>query len=134
MQIRDPVSRHLLPVLALSTGCFYVDPINQRPSIDIAAQSGDAVFRAPASYTRMVAIGHVSNALGTINPVRQIVEMAHRAGALALIDGAQAAPAGPDRAVATLLLVFALKRFSSGELHQRTLWLGTMKAALLGGS
>ena len=29
----------------LSTGCFYVDPINQRPSIDIAAQSGDAVFR-----------------------------------------------------------------------------------------
>jgi cysteine desulfurase/selenocysteine lyase len=42
--------------------------------------------------TRMVAVGHVSNALGTVNPVRQIVEMAHRAGALALIDGAQAAP------------------------------------------
>ncbi|MGA2268236.1 MAG: cysteine desulfurase [Bryobacteraceae bacterium] len=42
--------------------------------------------------TRMVAVAHVSNALGTINPVRQIVEMAHRAGALALIDGAQAAP------------------------------------------
>ena len=42
--------------------------------------------------TRMVAVGHVSNALGTINPVRQIVEMAHHAGALALIDGAQAAP------------------------------------------
>jgi cysteine desulfurase/selenocysteine lyase len=42
--------------------------------------------------TRMVAVGHISNALGTINPVRQIVEMAHRAGALALIDGAQAAP------------------------------------------
>jgi len=40
----------------------------------------------------MVAVGHVSNALGTINPVRQIIEMAHRAGALALIDGAQAAP------------------------------------------
>ena len=42
--------------------------------------------------TRMVAIGHVSNALGTINPVRQIVEMAHRAGALTLVDGAQAVP------------------------------------------
>jgi cysteine desulfurase/selenocysteine lyase len=42
--------------------------------------------------TRMVAVTHVSNALGTINPVRQIIEMAHRAGALALIDGAQAAP------------------------------------------
>ncbi len=36
--------------------------------------------------------GHVSNALGTINPVRQIIEMAHHAGALVLIDGAQAAP------------------------------------------
>ena len=42
--------------------------------------------------TRMVAVTHVSNALGTINPVRQIIEMAHRAGALTLIDGAQAAP------------------------------------------
>src|SRR5579863_4647947 len=36
--------------------------------------------------TRMVAVGHVSNALGTINPVRQIVGMAHRAGALVLVD------------------------------------------------
>jgi cysteine desulfurase / selenocysteine lyase len=42
--------------------------------------------------TRMVAIGHVSNALGTINPVRQIVEMAHGVGALTLVDGAQAVP------------------------------------------
>jgi cysteine desulfurase / selenocysteine lyase len=42
--------------------------------------------------TRMVAVTHVSNALGTINPVRQIVEMAHKAGALTLIDGAQAVP------------------------------------------
>jgi cysteine desulfurase/selenocysteine lyase len=42
--------------------------------------------------TRMVAFTHVSNALGTINPVREMVEMAHRAGALTLIDGAQAAP------------------------------------------
>jgi cysteine desulfurase / selenocysteine lyase len=42
--------------------------------------------------TRMVAVTHVSNALGTINPVKQMIEMAHRAGALVLIDGAQAAP------------------------------------------
>ena len=42
--------------------------------------------------TRMVAVTHVSNALGTINPVGQIIAMAHQAGALALIDGAQAAP------------------------------------------
>ena len=42
--------------------------------------------------TRMVAVAHVSNALGTINPVKQIIAMAHRAGAVTLIDGAQAAP------------------------------------------
>ena len=42
--------------------------------------------------TRLVAVGNVSNALGTINPVRAIIDMAHRVGALALIDGAQAAP------------------------------------------
>jgi cysteine desulfurase/selenocysteine lyase len=42
--------------------------------------------------TRMAAFAHVSNALGTVNPVKQMIEMAHRAGALALIDGAQAAP------------------------------------------
>jgi cysteine desulfurase/selenocysteine lyase len=42
--------------------------------------------------TRMVAVGQVSNALGSVVPVREIIEMAHKAGALALIDGAQAVP------------------------------------------
>jgi cysteine desulfurase / selenocysteine lyase len=44
------------------------------------------------SRTKMVAVAHVSNALGTVNPIRQIVDMAHGVGALALVDGAQAAP------------------------------------------
>jgi cysteine desulfurase/selenocysteine lyase len=44
---------------------------------------------------RLVAFTHVSNTLGTINPVREIVEMAHAAGALVLIDGAQATPHVP---------------------------------------
>ena len=44
-----------------------------------------------SSRTRIVAIGHISNALGTINPVHDIVERAHVAGAVVLIDGAQAA-------------------------------------------
>ncbi len=39
--------------------------------------------------TRLVAVAHVSNALGTIVPIRQVIEMAHRAGARVLIDGAQ---------------------------------------------
>ena len=42
--------------------------------------------------TRLVSVAHVSNALGTINPVKQIVEMAHARNIPVLIDGAQAAP------------------------------------------
>lgn len=40
--------------------------------------------------TKIVAVNHVSNALGSINPVREIIKLAHERGALALIDGAQA--------------------------------------------
>ena len=42
--------------------------------------------------TRLVAVAHVSNALGTINPVRQIIKMAHAGNIPVLVDGAQAAP------------------------------------------
>lgn len=42
--------------------------------------------------TRLVAVTHISNLLGTINPIRQIADMAHDAGAVLLVDGAQAAP------------------------------------------
>jgi len=45
-----------------------------------------------SSRTRLVAISHISNALGTINPVHEIVEQAKAAGATVLVDGAQAAP------------------------------------------
>ena len=41
---------------------------------------------------KLVAIGHASNALGTINPVKQIVAMAHANGSIVLVDGAQGAP------------------------------------------
>ena len=42
--------------------------------------------------TRLVAVGHVSNALGTVNPVRQLVDAAHACDVPVLVDGAQAAP------------------------------------------
>lgn len=41
------------------------------------------------SKTKLVAIAHVSNALGTVNPVEEIISLAHNAGALVLVDGAQ---------------------------------------------
>ncbi len=42
--------------------------------------------------TKLVAVTHVSNALGTINPIRRIIDMAHAYNARVLVDGAQAAP------------------------------------------
>jgi cysteine desulfurase/selenocysteine lyase len=42
--------------------------------------------------TKLVAISHASNALGTINPVRQMIALAHEAGAVVLVDGAQGVP------------------------------------------
>jgi cysteine desulfurase family protein (TIGR01976 family) len=44
---------------------------------------------------RLLAVGYASNALGTINPVRQIVEWAHQAGALIYVDAVHFAPHGP---------------------------------------
>lgn len=45
--------------------------------------------------TRLVAFTHVSNALGTVNPAKQMIEMAHHAGAKVLVDGAQSVPHMP---------------------------------------
>ncbi len=45
-----------------------------------------------SNNTKFVAISHVSNAIGTINPVKKMIEMAHEHGAFVLLDGAQAVP------------------------------------------
>jgi cysteine desulfurase/selenocysteine lyase len=52
----------------------------------------DEMERLIGPRTRLVAAAHVSNALGTINPVKKIVELAHAKGVPVLLDGAQAAP------------------------------------------
>jgi len=51
--------------------------------------------RALESKPRLVAVGYASNALGTINPVKKVIEMAHAAGALVYVDAVQYAPHGP---------------------------------------
>ncbi|HEV2111079.1 MAG TPA: cysteine desulfurase [Gammaproteobacteria bacterium] len=48
-----------------------------------------------SSRTRLVAIGHVSNALGTVNPVKEMIALAHSRGVPVLVDGAQAVPHMP---------------------------------------
>ncbi len=55
----------------------------------------DALDELLAQAPKLLAVTHVSNVLGTINPIAEIVERAHAAGALVLVDGAQAAPSQP---------------------------------------
>lgn len=62
-----------------------VAPIDERGALLV-----DRFDELLGPRTRLVAIAHMSNALGTINPVRELVAKAHAAGALALVDGAQA--------------------------------------------
>ncbi len=62
-----------------------VIPIDDRGNLDLQAYE-----KLVSDRTRLVSIGHVSNALGTINPVAEMVDIAHRKGALVLVDGAQA--------------------------------------------
>ena len=52
----------------------------------------DSLDRELARGAKIVCVAHISNALGTLNPVAEIVRRAHAAGALALVDGAQAIP------------------------------------------
>jgi cysteine desulfurase/selenocysteine lyase len=62
------------------------------PIDDSGALMLDEFERLLGARTRLVAVTHVSNALGTINAVKHIVELAHAKGIVVLIDGAQAAP------------------------------------------
>jgi len=64
-----------------------VAPINDRGELLL-----DEFEKLLSPRTKLVAVAHVSNALGTINPVGRIIELAHRAKIPVLIDGAQAAP------------------------------------------
>ncbi len=65
-------------------------PFDDAGNLDLAA------YRALLSpRTRLVAAVHVSNALGTVNPVAEMITAAHAVGAKVLLDGAQAVPHGP---------------------------------------
>jgi cysteine desulfurase/selenocysteine lyase len=64
-----------------------VAPIDDAGVVDLAAFE-----RLLTPRTRIVSVAHVSNALGTINPVERMTELAHSAGAVVMVDGAQAAP------------------------------------------
>lgn len=60
------------------------------PILEDGSLNMDAYRSLLSPRTKVVSITHVSNVLGTVNPVREIIRLAHEAGAVALIDGAQA--------------------------------------------
>jgi len=59
----------------------------------VPQQNGELVLdefkKLLSSKTKLVSVVHVSNALGTVNPVEEIIKLAHQAGALVMVDGAQ---------------------------------------------
>ncbi|MFT3794465.1 aminotransferase class V-fold PLP-dependent enzyme [Flavobacterium sp.] len=64
-----------------------VIPMNQKGELIMADYE-----QLLSGKTKIVTVNHISNALGTINPIAEMIEKAHRFGAAVFIDGAQAAP------------------------------------------
>ena len=104
-----------------------VVPVNDNGELDLAAYE-DLFTEA----TRFVSLAHVSNVLGTVNPVKQMIEIAHKHGVPVLVDGAQAAP---HMAVDVADLDCDFYTFSShkmygpagiGVLYGKKHWLDTM--------
>ena len=99
----------------------------------------DELERKLTSRTKIVAVAHQSNALGTVNPVAEIVQLARRAGAATLIDGSQAVCHMPVdvRAIGADFYVFTAHKLygptGMGVLHGREAVLDAMPPFLGGG-
>lgn len=111
-----------------------VVPISERGEVDLEAY--EDLF---SDNTRFVALCHVSNVLGTVNPVKEMIEIAHRHAVPVLVDGAQAAP---HTAVDVQALDCDFYAFSShkmygpvgvGVLYGKRHWLNTMSPYQGGG-
>ena len=75
-------------MLCQSTGAI----LKAVPVTDIGELDMEAFDRLLGPRTRLVSVVHVSNVLGTVNPVKEIAARAHARGAVVILDGAQAAP------------------------------------------
>ena len=64
-----------------------VIPMTRQGELDM-----EAYERLLSDHTKLVFVNHVSNALGTVNPIKEIIDKGHEYGAAVLIDGAQATP------------------------------------------
>ena len=97
MQERDEViisaSEHHSNIVPWQLACqrsgatLKVIPMNEKGILDLEVYN-----QLLNKRTKIVCVQHVSNALGNIHPIEEIIEKAHRVGAVVLVDGAQAAP------------------------------------------
>ncbi|MFK7971197.1 MAG: SufS family cysteine desulfurase [Bacteroidia bacterium] len=102
------------------------------PMDDLAVLDMEAYKKLLSTKTKLVAFVHTSNALGTVNPTEEIIQLAHEAGAAVLVDGAQAVP---HQAVDVQALDADFFTFSghklfgptgTGVLYGKTKWLEAM--------
>jgi len=109
-------------------------PVLENGELDMAAY---ASLLGPR--TRLVSIMHMSNVLGTVNPVKEITHLAHKQGALVLIDGAQAVPSLPldVQEIDCDFYAFSSHKMVGptgiGVLYAREEWLNRMPPFLGGG-
>ena len=64
-----------------------VVPINEAGELQL-----DELTKMINPATRIIALAHVSNALGTVNPIKKVIDLAHKHGVYVVVDGAQAVP------------------------------------------
>lgn len=112
-----------------------VIPINKNGDIEL-----DAIHALLNSRTKLLAISHISNALGTINPIKEIIDIAHAKDVPVLIDGAQAL-AHTKVNVTELdcdFYVFSGHKFfaptGTGVLYGKKCWLDAMPPYQTGGN
>ena len=112
----------------------HVVPLDPEGRLDL-----DDLARALSRGADLVAVAHVSNALGIVAPVSEIITLAHDAGALVLVDGAQSVPHLPvdARALGADFLAFSAHKMLGpggiGALYARAEHLQRMEPGTLGG-
>jgi len=121
-------------ICELKGATLKVIPVNEAGELDM-----EAYKHLLSDRTKLVGIVHTSNSLGTINPVKEIIQLAHQYGAAVLVDGAQALPHAPVdvQELDCDFFVFSGHKIfgptGTGILYGKEKWLNAMPPYMGGG-